>query len=318
MLITTSSNNIDHYQETLREREMDVEVLQTSAGTFNTSLESLVLPNLRLTLANISMESRFIYHGVFCTENQYVIHFPIDSRPLHINGQNISKNGLNVFNPDEPVIVRNSRDTSKRSLNVLFNANLLMQFKEDDLSNLLDDKNSIQKANEFSDLNFERIKITLLHYILPIFKNSPILTPHIVSDIEDSVYSYIVELLLNLRMVGPPNRIHSKHQLAVVSRALEYIRDCEDISIRVPTLLEHAFCSHRTLQYSFKRILGVTPKRFLSIRRLHLIRDAVIRRPELNISQLASSYGVVNLGRFSHDFYQLFGIKPLDLRKSLL
>lgn len=318
MLITANSNNIEHYQETLHERQMDVEVLQTSAGAFEATLESLLLPSLRLTLANVSIQSRFIYHGTFCNENQHIIHFATDAKPLNINGQNISKNSLNIFSPRVDAIVNNNKDTSESSLNVLFTTNMLMQYREGDLIDLLENKNVIKGGNHFNALELERIKIALMKYVVPIVKTPPILTPNVINDIENSIYSYIIELLVKLNAPSPPDRVHSKQQFAVVSRALEYIRECEDVNISVPTLLDYAFCSHRTLQYSFKRVLGITPKRYLTIRRLHLIRNAIVRQPDISIAQLASSYGVVNLGRFSNDFYLLFGIKPMELRKSSL
>jgi AraC-like DNA-binding protein len=70
--------------------------------------------------------------------------------------------------------------------------------------------------------------------------------------------------------------------------------------------------SERTLRVCCQENLGVSPVRYLWLRRMHLARRALIRAdPEaVTVTEVASDYGFGELGRFSVQYRALFGESP--------
>jgi AraC-like DNA-binding protein len=70
--------------------------------------------------------------------------------------------------------------------------------------------------------------------------------------------------------------------------------------------------SARTLQMVFSTAVGISPMRYLKIRRLNLVRSRLMITPrdQLSIKQAAREGGFWDDGHFSSDFFKLFGILP--------
>lgn len=75
----------------------------------------------------------------------------------------------------------------------------------------------------------------------------------------------------------------------------------------VAQLAEFADVSERTLRTVFQEFYGMSPRRFLHLRRLHQAREALLDRSgERTIAQVAASLGFWDLGRFAGDYRRLF------------
>lgn len=70
--------------------------------------------------------------------------------------------------------------------------------------------------------------------------------------------------------------------------------------------------SQRNLQYSFKKILGLTPNAYLYHLRLNRVRTQLSNPNNANVTvaQVASHWHFWHLGRFANDYLQLFGELP--------
>lgn len=70
--------------------------------------------------------------------------------------------------------------------------------------------------------------------------------------------------------------------------------------------------SQRTLQYSFKKILGITPITYLRYYRLNQVRYELLNSVNENvtITDIATSWHFFHLGKFSYDYNQMFGELP--------
>jgi AraC-like DNA-binding protein len=77
--------------------------------------------------------------------------------------------------------------------------------------------------------------------------------------------------------------------------------------------------SERTLRNICQEQLGMSPHRFLALRRLHLARRALLRSDQdsATVTRIAMSHGVWELGRFAVAYKSLFGESPsATLRRS--
>lgn len=79
----------------------------------------------------------------------------------------------------------------------------------------------------------------------------------------------------------------------------------------VAQLAEFADVSERTLRTVFQEFYGMSPRRFLHLRRLHQAREALLNRGrDTTVAQVAASLGFWDLGRFAGDYRELFRETP--------
>jgi AraC-like DNA-binding protein len=90
-------------------------------------------------------------------------------------------------------------------------------------------------------------------------------------------------------------------------------------SLLVSDLCRIIGVSERTLRNICQEQLGMSPHRFLALRRLHLARRALLRSDQYSatVTGIAMSHGVWELGRFAVAYKSLFGESPsATLRRS--
>ncbi|MNR23966.1 Transcriptional activator FeaR [compost metagenome] len=67
----------------------------------------------------------------------------------------------------------------------------------------------------------------------------------------------------------------------------------------------------------FNEYLGMSPHRYLMIRRLHGIRDAIRHAgPDDTITSICARFGVWDFGRFANLYRQYFGMLPAQSLKT--
>ena len=81
-------------------------------------------------------------------------------------------------------------------------------------------------------------------------------------------------------------------------------------ALRIPALCDEIGVSQRTLEQTFHDHLGLTPKRYLTILRLHVAREILLRRGDNDIAAIAAGCGLNHPGRFAIDYRRLFGELP--------
>jgi AraC-like DNA-binding protein len=103
------------------------------------------------------------------------------------------------------------------------------------------------------------------------------------------------------------------HRHAVMMRRLEeLLEENPDGALYLAEFCAAAGASDRTLRAVCRKHLGMSPMRYLWLRRMHLARRALrMADPATTtVTEIATNYGFWELGRFSVTFRSLFGESP--------
>lgn len=114
------------------------------------------------------------------------------------------------------------------------------------------------------------------------------------------------------RHTGPDRLAAGRRQL--ISSVVRFIEDCPQKPMSVKILTQHVGVSERTLRSAFVSILGMSPQKYLTLRRLHharkLLRGAAPNA--LTVSKVAAQLGFWDFGRFAGKYHRLFGELPSE------
>jgi AraC family ethanolamine operon transcriptional activator len=112
--------------------------------------------------------------------------------------------------------------------------------------------------------------------------------------------------------LAPIERLpHPSRRRAAVRRVEDYLDASANEVPSIPTLCTVARVSERTLEYAFREHLGITPVRFLKLRRLNRVRrELLAAEPGASVTGIALGAGIYDLGRFAGEYRQLFGEVP--------
>ena len=104
-------------------------------------------------------------------------------------------------------------------------------------------------------------------------------------------------------------RLRNKHR-RLFRDALDIIRDniCEELT--VGKMCEELAASRRTLEYVFYENVNMSPARYIRVLRLNNIRREIQSMGHDTLGDIAARWGIWHLGRFSRDYYELFGELP--------
>jgi len=129
------------------------------------------------------------------------------------------------------------------------------------------------------------------------------------------------ELLSTLVAALSSDRDRSLRSPDLIKRATAFRRAIEFINHnahRKPSIVDVCSASGaslRTLNYSFRERLGVTPKQYLQARRLWSVRRELCRAdPGVSISEIAARWGFWHMGRFAAQYRSQFGELPSETR----
>ena len=98
----------------------------------------------------------------------------------------------------------------------------------------------------------------------------------------------------------------------VMRRVEEMLMANPDEPLYMAELAAQVGMSYWTLRDCCLEFLGMSPKRYLWLRRMHLARRALQRADaeRTTVTEIASDYGFWELGRFSVAYRSLFGESP--------
>jgi AraC-like DNA-binding protein len=102
------------------------------------------------------------------------------------------------------------------------------------------------------------------------------------------------------------------HRAAIASRFTAAVEASLDGPLHIPDLCRTVGITARTLNTLCHEQLGMSAQRFLTLRRLHLTRRALLRSDHghKTVTEIATSLGIWELGRFAVAYKSLFGESP--------
>jgi len=100
----------------------------------------------------------------------------------------------------------------------------------------------------------------------------------------------------------------------IVKRLDAFLRDHLDEPIHMAQLCGVTGVSERSLRNACHAVYGISPKRYLTRRRMQAVRDALAgaRPGEATVTRIATDFGFYELGRFAALYTELFGERPSD------
>jgi AraC family ethanolamine operon transcriptional activator len=115
----------------------------------------------------------------------------------------------------------------------------------------------------------------------------------------------------NVKICMPRN---TEARRRTVLRVDEYLRAHMDRPIYTEELCNTLAVSVSSLADAFRAVFGITPHRFLKLRRMSMVRTA-LRHYEGQaplVKSVALAHGFWHLGQFSHDYCAIFGETPSE------
>jgi AraC-like DNA-binding protein len=102
------------------------------------------------------------------------------------------------------------------------------------------------------------------------------------------------------------------HHTAIIKRFDDFLDANADAPLYLADICAAVGASRRTLHLCCEEHLGMSPLRYLWLRRMHLARHALIRADpaDTTVTQIAGAHGFWELGRFAVKYRRLFGEQP--------
>lgn len=132
--------------------------------------------------------------------------------------------------------------------------------------------------------------------------------------------SLMDNVLLSMNQSGTPGETPSPRTRLQAARIIRETREYTEASLAqaaCPTIVDicgHVGVSERTLQYSFRKVMQMTPVAYLRVMRLNRARAALLSNQPGNttVTLVATHWGFLHMGRFARDYQALFHEKPSE------
>jgi AraC family ethanolamine operon transcriptional activator len=131
---------------------------------------------------------------------------------------------------------------------------------------------------------------------------------------EQKLVPEIRNLLAMPREAGPTLGRHAVPRAQIIRRSMDFVDQHQGEYLSVEQLASAAGVSERTLRDAFQQYFGLAPVRYLNRRTLHQVRRAIKAADPIvaTVTQIATQFGVWELGRFARDYRFLFGELPSE------
>jgi AraC-like DNA-binding protein len=134
--------------------------------------------------------------------------------------------------------------------------------------------------------------------------------PHAAHGLEQQLIGAMLDCLDD-RPARRDRAAQGQHAL-VMRRFRRVVEESPERALYLPEICKAIGVSERTLRVCCHEHLAIGPKRYLTLRRLHLARRALQRAEaaEATVTEVAMRFGFWQLGRFAVEYRALFGEAP--------
>ncbi len=134
--------------------------------------------------------------------------------------------------------------------------------------------------------------------------------PEVLRAFENELIHVMVRCLAEGASVEPT--VGSCRHDTIVARFEEFLEANPDRPLYLTEICAAIGVAERTLRASCEEHLGMGPIRYLTLRRMHLVRRALLRSDpsKVTVTQIVTDHGFWELGRFSVVYGALFGESP--------
>jgi AraC family transcriptional regulator, ethanolamine operon transcriptional activator len=156
--------------------------------------------------------------------------------------------------------------------------------------------------------NFQVQLLTIINELCacPEILERPAARREIVDDLLEAVVSVIAESAEGIHERPPP-----AVRAYIVYRAQEFIEEHLAASVSLTELCGALKISRRALEYAFRDVVGISPRRYIMALRLRRARQEILDHDTLPcIYEVAERWGFNHLGRFGGVYKDFFGELP--------
>ena len=143
-------------------------------------------------------------------------------------------------------------------------------------------------------------------------------TPDVLAmpEVSRALEQQLIHLMVKCLTENFPSKITAggrRHDL-IVARFEEFLEANPETPLYLTEICTAIAVSERTLRGACEEHLGMGPIRYLSLRRMHLVRRALLRADPstATVTRIATDHGFWELGRFSVAYRSLFGEAPSE------
>ena len=309
MKIHYKNPDIESTQEMLKEHNIQLESIQVSRGIHSSETEGLLFPTIRLSKIT-QMASSVVFMNGRNPCDDFNLQIPMDNSYIKINGKKISAEGFNLSAPNEILQIPASLYSSRKRVNLYFSKSVLADhIGQNEVETLIKQLPAIRGKKDNSNLFIEHQK-EMVTYVNQVINSSVTFDFQAIKDIEETLYTLISSFD---DVTGQITDRRLTNHLSIIQRVLDFLESTATINISKPLILEQAFCSARALDYAFQSVIGIPFKKYIILRRMHLIKKELLHTEDIVMKNIVKKYGVVNVGRFTSDFHTLFGVHPKEL-----
>lgn len=302
---------IDAFEQAAIQDWLPLEITQISAGDYQGDIRTIEHPDVSVTFEN---QNRTVHKRGVMSEGLCTVSFCRDTHSQH---------RFSEYIPEENSLFLLPSGT-EFDIHLAENTNTVY-FKLDQ-SALLDKLRAINPFEWEKEQNnllildmINRRSLNDLTELL--FSSNQFMNNREVSQYHSQLGSIIIDQIvmtmnssISSNEQKQPERMSLGRARGVVNRFIDFVL-AEFQQQRCPSIVDICLglqISQRTLQYSFKKILGITPIAYLRYHRLNKVRHQLLipANENVTVTDIATRWNFLHLGKFSHDYNQMFGELP--------
>jgi AraC-like DNA-binding protein len=294
----------DQYAPALQQGPVELTVMQR--GTFTARLWTVELHDM--AMQSQSEELARTSH-VYCRSDRAFIAFRMEPGPTVIrNGVELSTTKIARLRPGQSYYQRTSGPTSHGALSLPLD-------KMEAICAIGSGCQSTPKNDDVTitptPVAMERLQ-RLAKAVTVLAESAPEVLAH--PEAARGVEQAIIEAMLDCLGSGSAyeDKTAARQHALVMRRFHEAIRRYEEKPLYVSEVCKDIGVTERTLLNCCHEHLGISPKQFLLLRRMNMVRGALHRAEpgETTVTEIATRFGFWELGRFAVAYKMWFGETP--------